>query len=234
MKKFLVLGVLAVVVSTTLGGAALAVLAGPLEDYIGVVGGGSQLIDPTPFTVDIDVFTDEQTFCAYQHLLSFDPTKVQVDSVTLQESGHFPYFCSSSIDNVAGTVTSTCARLGCGPGAFSGTDQVQMHCIAGGGSALVLVPDSTMMRDNQNQPIVISRYDGSVTCQEPSTPTPTPTPTPPPGVGGTVELHGGASTPSAQQSNSAAPPFAVLALAAAAAAIAIAASARYARRRWSR
>ena len=233
MKRlFLVL--LVVVVSTTLGGAALAVLAGPLEDYIGVVGGGSQPIGPT-FTVDIDVFTDEQTFCAYQHVLSFDPTKVQVDSVTLQESGSFPaYFCSSSIDNVAGTVTSTCARLGCGPGAFSGTDQVDMHCIAAGGSALVLVPASTIMRDNLNQPIPISRYDGSVTCQEPPTPTPTPTPTPPPGVGGTIELDGGASTPSAQQSDSAAPPYAALALAGAAAAIAIAASAWYARRRWIR
>ena len=227
MKRlFLVL--LVVVVSTTLGGAALAVLAGPLEDYIGVVGGGSQPIGPT-FTVDIDVFTDEQTFCAYQHVLSFDPTKVQVDSVTLQESGHFPaYFCSSAIDNVAGTVTSTCARLGCGPGAFSGTDQVDMHCIAAGGSALVLVPASTIMRDNLNQPIPISRYDGSVTCQAP------PTPTPPPGVGGAIELHGGASTPSAQQSDSAAAPYAALALAGAAAAIAAAGAAWYARRRWIR
>jgi len=228
MKKFLVLGVLAVVVSTTLGSAALAVLAGPLEDYIGVVGGGSQPIGPT-FTVDIDVFTDEQTFCAYQHVLSFDPTKVQVDSVTLQESGSFPaYFCSSSIDNVAGTVTSTCARLGCGPGAFSGTDQVDMHCIAPGGSALVLVPASTIMRDNLNQPIPISRYDGSVTCQQP------PTPTPPPGVGGTVELHGGASTPSAQQSDSTVPPYAALAGLGAAAAMAALAGGWYARRRWVR
>jgi parallel beta-helix repeat protein len=63
---------------------------------------------------------------------------------------------------------------------------------------------------------------------------PTPTPTPPPGVGGTIELHDGASSPSAQRSDSAAFPYAALALAAAAAAIAIAASAWYARRRWIR
>ena len=217
----------AVVVSTALGGAALAVLAGPLEDYIGVVGGGSQPIGPT-FTVDVDVFTDEQTFCGYQHVLSFDPTKVQVDSVTLQESGNFPYFCSSSIDNVAGTVTSACARLGCGPGAFSGTDQVEMHCIAAGGSALVLVPDGTIMRDNLNQPIPISRYDGSVTCQEP------PTPTPPPGVGGTIELRDSGAAPSAQQSDSGVPLYAALAGLGAAAAMAAAVGAWYARRRWVR
>jgi len=61
-----------------------------------------------------------------------------------------------------------------------------------------------------------------------------PTPTPPPGVGGTIELHDGASSPSAQRSDSAAFPYAALALAAAVAAIAIAASAWYAKRRWIR
>jgi hypothetical protein len=73
-------------------------------------------------------------------------------------------------------------------------------------------------------------YDFVVSCA-------TPTPTPPPGVGGTIELielDGVASTPSAQQSDSAVAPYAALALAAAAAAIAIAASAWYARRRWIR
>ena len=223
--KRLLLVLVAVAVSTALGGAALAGLAGPLEDYIRVTGGGSQPIGPT-FTVDIDVFTDEN-FCGYQHVLSFDPTKVQVDSVTLQESGSFPaYFCPPpAIDNVAGTVTSACTRLGCMPlGGFSGTDHVEMHCIAAGGSALVLVPDGTIMRDNLNQPIAINRYDGSVTCQEP------PTPTPPPDVGGTIELHNDATAPAAQQSDSATPLYA--ALAAAAAAMVVVASAWYARRRW--
>jgi hypothetical protein len=64
--------------------------------------------------------------------------------------------------------------------------------------------------------------------------TPTPTPTPPPGVGGSIELHGGTATPSTQQSDSTAAPYAALALAAAAAAIAAAGAAWYARRRWIR
>jgi len=63
---------------------------------------------------------------------------------------------------------------------------------------------------------------------------PTPTPTPPPGVGGTIELHNGATAPAAQQSDSAAPLYAALGLAAAAAAIAVASGAWYARRRWIR
>ena len=62
---------------------------------------------------------------------------------------------------------------------------------------------------------------------------PTPTPTPPPGVGGTIELHNGATAPSAQRSDSAALPYAALALAGAAA-IAVASGAWYARRRWIR
>jgi hypothetical protein len=80
MKKLLLLGVLAIAVSATLAGTALAVLAGPLGDYIRVGGGGSQPIGP-PFTVDIDVFTDEQTFCAYQHVLSYDPTTLRISAI---------------------------------------------------------------------------------------------------------------------------------------------------------
>jgi hypothetical protein len=214
MKRLFFLSVLAIAVSATLAGTALTVFAGPLEDYIRVVGGGSQPIDPTPFTVDIEVFTDEQTFCAYQHVLSYDPTKVQVDSVTLQESGNVAYFCNSMIDNVAGTVTSTCARLGCPPGAFSGTDHVQMHCVAAGGTPLVLVPGSTLMRDNLNQPIAISRYDGSVTCQ---------TPLP---AGGVMEL------PADQSGSPDGLSVYYIALAGAAAAIVLATGAWYVGRRW--
>jgi hypothetical protein len=219
MKKLLLV-LLAVAVSTTLGGAVLGVLAA--EDYIRVVGGGSQPIGPT-FTIDIDVFTDEQTFCAYQHELQYDPTKVQVDSVTLQESGHFPpYFCSSLIDNVVGTVTSTCARLGCGPGAFSGTDQVVMHCIDDGATPLVLVPGSTIMRDNLNQPIAITRYDGSVTCEEEA-------------VGGVVEMQVHGSDSAARVAGDSGPSFPFYAaLAGAAAAVAIAGGALYSKRRWLR
>lgn len=54
----------------------------------------------------------------------------------------------------------------------------------------------------------------------------------PSAVGGMVELYGGASTPAALQSDSAAPPYAALALAAAVAALALTAGAWYARRRW--
>jgi hypothetical protein len=225
--KKLLLVLLTVTASTTLGVAALTVFAGPLEDYIGVVGGGSQPIGPT-FTVDIDVFTDEQNFCAYQHVLQFDPSTVQVDSVTLQESGNFFYFCNSMIDNVAGTVTSTCARLGCGPGAFDGTDQVEMHCIAAGSSSLALVRADTKMRDSSNQPIPISWYDGSVTCQEP----PTPTPTPPSGpVGGSVDLERESPALSDRASGAPAIPYAATAGGLAAATLALAAGACYARRR---
>jgi hypothetical protein len=56
----------------------------------------------------------------------------------------------------------------------------------------------------------------------------------PPSVGGTIELDGGASTPSAQQSNSTVPPYAALAGLGAAAAMTALAGAWYAGRRWIR
>jgi len=218
MKKLLLV-LLAVAVSTTLGGAVLGVLAA--EDYIRVVGGGSQPVGGPPFTVGMDVFTDELTFCAYHYELSYNPTKVQVDSVTFQESFPTGYFCASSIDNVAGKVVGDCARLGCPPGAFSGTDQVKMHCVDDGTTALVLEPGTTM-RDSSNQPIAITRYDGSVTCEEEA-------------VGGMVEMqvHGSDSAARvAGDSNSSFPFYA--ALAGAAAAVAIAGGALYSKRRWLR
>ena len=57
---------------------------------------------------------------------------------------------------------------------------------------------------------------------------------PAPAVGGTIEFQSDASAPSAQQSDSAVPPYGALSGIAAGAAIAIAASAWYARRRWVR
>jgi len=152
---------------------ATPLLAGPV---VSAVSSGSATVSSgQTFTVPVSI-TDVSDLFAFQFDLAFDPTILQLQSISegsFLNSAGSTIFAPGTIDNTAGTATTTADTLtGTGPGASGGGTLADLtfQAIAPGTSTLTL--SGAILLDSNLNDIPFTTSNGTVTVGAAAVPEP--------------------------------------------------------------